>query len=645
MSGSGDPIRVLHVDDEPGFAEMAADMVEEVEGRLTVETATSGSEALDRLDDEVDCVVSDYQMPGIDGIELLEAVRDSHPDLPFVLFTAHGSESIASDAIAAGVTDYLQKGGGPEQYELLVNRVTNAVDQYRASQRAAALERVRKLVGRVNQALVHATTRREVERRACSIIADTDPYLLAWIGAYDAEEETVEPRASDGLDETYVDEISVTADETPTGAGPTGQALRAGEIAVAQNIPEDEAFEPWREAALDRGYRSSIAIPLRYGATTYGVLNVYAGREDAFDGREREMLGGLGTDIAEALHHRDVERQLRRERDRFHHFVDAIENYAIFTMDADGYVTTWNPGAEAIKGYTEAEIRGRHYRTFFPESAREEGRPEELLERAATTGVVDAEGWRVRADGSRFWADITLAGLYDGDGELRGYAKVTEDLTERREREQRLQRQNERLESFASVVSHDLRNPLNVAQGRIRMAQEGDDPENLAAAADAVDRALDLIDDLLTLARETDRTGDTEPVDLGDAFGRAFSNVATGPATSEVAADRTVVADRSQLRQLLANLVRNSVEHTDEDVTIRLGALDDGFYVADDGPGVPENRREQVFELGYTTAEEGTGLGLGIVRSIAEAHGWAVDLTDSEAGGARFEFRGVSVDD
>jgi len=150
-------ITVLHVDDAPGFAEMVATFLEREDERFEVDTVTTGSDVLDRLaDDEYQCVVSDYEMPGQNGIELLEAVRETYPTLPFILYTGKGSEEVASDAILAGVTDSLQKESGTSQYTVLANRISNAVEQYRTSQRAAELDRVRTLASDINQAIVRA---------------------------------------------------------------------------------------------------------------------------------------------------------------------------------------------------------------------------------------------------------------------------------------------------------------------------------------------------------------------------------------------------------------------------------------------------------------------------------------------------------
>jgi signal transduction histidine kinase len=200
---------------------------------------------------------------------------------------------------------------------------------------------------------------------------------------------------------------------------------------------------------------------------------------------------------------------------------------------------------------------------------------------------------------------------------------------------------NEQLDQFLGVVSHDLRNPLNVAQGRLELAAEECDSDHLEPIDRSLDRMDTLIDDLLTLARQGEEIVETEPVDLATVSERCWDNVATADASLVVDADRTIEADRSRLQQLLENLFRNAVEHGGDDVRITVGELADGFYVDDDGPGIPRDKREDVFESGYTTASDGTGFGLAIVAEIASAHGWTIDVTESDEGGARFEITGV----
>jgi PAS domain S-box-containing protein len=217
---------------------------------------------------------------------------------------------------------------------------------------------------------------------------------------------------------------------------------------------------------------------------------------------------------------------------------------------------------------------------------------------------------------------------------------VSYELTRQRTRE-RLKRQNEQLSQFTSIVSHDLRNPLNVVGNSLTLAAETGEDEHFERCRRSVERMEQLIEDLLTLGRAGERISDTEPVTLPAVVYGCWGTVPTDEATLVVDAEATFRADESRLRQLLENLVRNALEHAGPDVTITVGDLKDGFYVADDGPGIPDAEREQVFEAGYSTDEDGTGFGLNIVEKIATAHGWEVAVTDSEDGGARFEFTGI----
>ncbi len=211
------------------------------------------------------------------------------------------------------------------------------------------------------------------------------------------------------------------------------------------------------------------------------------------------------------------------------------------------------------------------------------------------------------------------------------------------ERARTIQRQNDRLEEFASIVSHDLRNPLNVAEGHLSGARERSSDEALDEVAWAHDRMRRLIEDVLAVAREGAAATEPEPVDLATAAGECWRGVDTGAATLVVDTERTIEADPDGLGQLLGNLFRNAVEHGGADVTVTVGDLDDGFYVADDGPGIPAEDLERVFETGFTTNDDGTGLGLEIVRRTAGAHDWTVSAAEADGGGARFAVRGVDA--
>ncbi|MFC7325293.1 sensor histidine kinase [Halorubrum rutilum] len=219
-------------------------------------------------------------------------------------------------------------------------------------------------------------------------------------------------------------------------------------------------------------------------------------------------------------------------------------------------------------------------------------------------------------------------------------AELEERTRELEERERHLERQNERLEQFSNVVSHDLRNPLNVASGRLELARDECDSEHLADVERAHGRIEALITDLLTLARQ-DQSPERRSVRLADLIESCWMNVRTEDATLRLEACATIRADESRVRQLFENLFRNSVEHVGPAVTVTVGDLDGGFYVEDDGPGIPPDERDDVFETGHTTSDEGTGFGLSIAERVAESHGWEIRVVDGAGGGARFEVTGV----
>ncbi|MFB6097138.1 MAG: sensor histidine kinase [Haloferacaceae archaeon] len=255
---------------------------------------------------------------------------------------------------------------------------------------------------------------------------------------------------------------------------------------------------------------------------------------------------------------------------------------------------------------------------------------------ATSPDAADSEVWR-RVD------DVIQSPIRKR--ELQGRIEV---LLRARETSVQLRRQRDRLDQFASVLAHDLRNPLGVATGYLQLARERGDEDAFARVDSALARMEDLIDDVLALARKGEESLQPEPTRLAACVDAAWADVASGDATlrNDVDPGYVVLADESQLMELLENLFRNAVEHgsrddADDGVTVQVGTLQaDGFFVADDGPGVPADQRETVFEFGYTTAS-GTGFGLAIVEQIATAHGWTVALTESDVGGARFEIGDV----
>ncbi|WP_435332610.1 ATP-binding protein [Haloarchaeobius sp. TZWWS8] len=332
-----------------------------------------------------------------------------------------------------------------------------------------------------------------------------------------------------------------------------------------------------------------------------------------------------------------------RTETQFRLLVETIEDYAIFLLDQQGVIKTWNRGATKIKGYTAAEAVGEHFSLFYRDEDIEAGIPQRNLAEAAENGRLATGGWRVRKDGSEFWADVVLTAL-ETDGELVGFAKITRDMTNQ-VREQELIKQNEFLQQFAGTVSHDLLNPLTTAQANLHAGMETGDTERFEAADAALSRMRKLIDDLLDLAKKGERIRDPEPTELRTVATRAWKSASGGRGTLECWCDIVLAADEPRLEQLFGNLFSNALVHCGDDVTVRIGTTEGGFFVEDDGPGISEETKKHVFETRFTTREDGTGFGLAIVNQIATAHGWLVAVTDAEGdgGGARFEFTNVNV--
>jgi signal transduction histidine kinase len=216
-----------------------------------------------------------------------------------------------------------------------------------------------------------------------------------------------------------------------------------------------------------------------------------------------------------------------------------------------------------------------------------------------------------------------------------------EQIDRLQEREDALKRERDRLDDFASIISHDLRNMVNIAEGHLGVAQARDDISKLDPVDRALDRMDDIMDDTLTLARQGETVDECEPVDISVVIANCLDVIDSENATFTVEDECRIMADPDRLAHVFENLFRNAVDHGGPDVTVTVGRTDDGLYVADTGPGVPPEDRDTIFDSGYTTREEGTGLGLRIVEQVVAAHGWSISVTESAAGGARFEISGV----
>ena len=393
-------VRVLHVDDDREFTSLAAAYLEEEHEEFTVEGEPDATRALTRLREEAfDCVVSDYEMPQMSGLEFLREAREIDPDLPIIFFTGRGSEDVAAEAISAGVTDYLQKRGH-EQYALLGNRIRNYVAKRRAEE-----ERLRGY-----EAIERA-------REGISILDDEGRFVYT--------------------NQAFADLVGYGREEL------LGQHWEL----LYREEDKKEVYEEQLPAATDGGWTGRTVFQRKDGDLV--LTNHSLSYTD-----EGELIS-VAQDIT------DDERRRREllEAKRFESLVGAVTEYAVFMLDTEGRVVTWNDGAEEIKGYTEEEVVGEHVSLFHTDDEVEAGVPDDLLDRALADGSAETEGWRVRRDGGRFWAHVVVTPVYDDDGTHQGFATVTRDMTERRARENELRAQRETL-AAANRMNAILRDVL-----------------------------------------------------------------------------------------------------------------------------------------------------------------------------------------
>ena len=587
-------IRILHVDDDPDFAEMAATFLEREDDRFDIDIATSADEGVTHLSNaDFDCVVSDYEMPGQSGIEFLETVRENDPSLPFILYTGKGSEEIASDAISAGVTDYLHKQTGTGQYAVLANRIINAVTTYRTQAELS-----------------------DRERRLNLFFEEFPMGVVEWDEAFNFVRLNDTAEAILGYDETDL----------------RGQSWEA---IVSES---------------DRDLVRTVVSDLLEAGGGYHCINENVrkdGQQIVCEWHNRVVTDDDTNDIVAIFSQfQDVTERERRktELQEYETIIEALTD-AVYVVDEEGRFTYVNDEFVELVGYDRDTILGSPPSLIKTEAAVEQA--EHQLRRLLSSDGPESVTFELTVhprDGDPIRCEDHMAVLpYTGD-QFNGSVGTLRDITEHKQREQELEQQNTRLEEFTRVVSHDLRNPLTVAEGRIELAQDACESDHLNKAADALERCQTLIDDLLVVAREGTRVREVESISLHTIAEQCWQHVATEKAAIQIATEHHIRADRSRLQQLLENLYRNTIEHAGEGATVTVGDLPDGFYVEDDGPGIPGTERGTVFNPGYSTTEEGTGFGLSIVQQVADNHDWSVRVTDGSTGGARFEFTGVECE-
>jgi PAS domain S-box-containing protein len=423
--------------------------------------------------------------------------------------------------------------------------------------------------------------------------------------------------------------------------------------ALASGWPAHELKVAAREGRFeDEGWRIR-----KDGSRFWANVVITALRDDS--GR---LLGfsKLTRDLSER---RRQEEALQQSEERFRLLVEGVVDYAIFMLDPDGIITSWNAGAQRIKGYAREEVVGSHFSRFYTDEDVDAGKPWEELAAARREGRAQDVGWRVKKDGSTFWARVVITALHDEQGRLRGFAKVTQDLTQSRYI-QDLEKAARNVHEFIAVLAHELRNPLAPIRSAVQVLGNG---PRLSPAQEAMRQTIDrqssqlsrIVEDMVDIARinQGKLSMVCAPVNLAALVQRALESAAPlieagrHRVTLDLPAEDLVVdGDADRLTQLLTNLLRNAARFTQDGGSIEVRARCEGgaalVAVRDTGRGIPADLQERIFDMfvqgrqPLERVEGGLGVGLALARRIAELHAGALTVrSEGEGKGSEFTLR------
>jgi PAS domain S-box-containing protein len=622
---------VVLVDDSPEVRYLVRTVLEMSGGLDVVAEGGTGTDAIALARrHQPDLMLLDISMPEMDGLEALPLVCAASPGTRVVMFTGFEEQGLGERVRALGAVALRQKS---------------------------------------------TSVRRLAEELLALVTGETDPSPprdRSDRGAPRDRSDEPSTLSSTVLDE-HLERFREVFDEAAIGMGTmtlAGRLVRAnGALAALVGRPLDSLVGTAFKELLPGDAAARFAEALEAAITTEaGVVQLEHGLVGGGAGLHvRTVLAPIRDSRGVALYlfaqlqdvskQRAAEAALRQSEERFRLLVDAVTDYAIFMLDPEGRVQSWNAGAQRMKGYTGDEIIGQHFRRFYPAEKQRARHPEHELEMALRDGRYEEEGWRVRRDGTRFWANVVLSAIHDPSGGHVGFAKITRDVTERRrllveqaaastalaEANRELEVANVQLAraaedqaQFLAATVHELRTPIAILGSAAdllqdeRQLKEEDRRQLLESMAANATRLRLLVDDLLMAARLDAQAVvlDLEPVALRPLLTQSVeaANQRAGSRNAHLERcddDLSVMVDAERLGRILDNLLSNAMNHGRPPVRVSASAVGRmiELRVADSGDGVHADLRDRLFERYATASRTGTGLGLFIVRELARAHG------------------------
>jgi len=614
-------IRVLVVDDSEFFGTLVAGELSRQYGMETTQT-TSAEDALATVQTEqFDCVVSDYDMPEMNGIELFEKIRQQDSDIPFFLLTAAGSEEIASNAITAGVTDYFPKTNREDQFEILGRRIETVISQRRTQRNLERQRRLNETFWNVTQDLMHAPTAEAILECVVTELSSLERVHHCWI--------------------TPSDHLSIAAPVESDGTTLVRNELNGAiQNGASDRLPGEIAAETKEHCIRDveietLGQVSVIGVPLLYRGERYGALSVVT-PTNSFSEGEIESVAYLGTTVGHALAAVELQREIAR-------LSEAVEQAdpAILLTDADGNIEYANSAFSEISGYALQEAIGSNLSMVATERWGETFY-ERLWERARAGEQIREEITQRRKDGVQFYANLSVAPL-DADSPEEGFVVIESDITELKSREQRLQVLNR-------VIRHNLRNDLNAASGYLSLVLDEAQSE---AVTQYATRARGTVEKLLAVGEKAQFAnkvvnesgqGKTVIVPVAETIDSAVDTMRDRhpEAAFETDLEAGLHIQGEYIHAAVVELLSNAVEHNDADrpqITVQASSGSQSpdtveITVSDNGPGIPELERRTLTEGRETALEHGSSLGLWLVKWIVTHAGGELQFEESALGGS-----------
>lgn len=591
MNGSSQSIDVLLVDDDSDVGDIAKTYLERADDRIDVQVTTSPTDALTIISAQtVDCIVADQRMPHMSGIEFLEAVREDYSHLPFILYTGKGSEDVASKAIRAGVSDYLQKESSSEHFTTLANRITNLVSKTRAEQEVKLTrEYFSRILNHASDYVLIVTDFGEVQYASPAVerVMGYSPDKLVGTDAF----EFVHPDDRSRATETFAKLLSNSDEEQS--------------VVIEYRARDAEGSWKWIEVR---------------------------GRNLLDD----DVIEGILVNVRDISERKERELELARNRERFESLFNSIRD-AIVVADPDLQIIECNPAFTDLFGYSLDEIRGEPT-TILYDNETDYNRLGDMLSRED----IDAKSpetvpYKMKS-GQTFPGETTISQLRDEDGDLMGFIGLIRDISERNERLQQIK-------VIDRVLRHNLKNDMNIILGHSDLIQNESDGEVVTHAemiAEKGEQLLELADNERKVTKFLADRPSRVSTDVVRVIETAVETSRSRHPNAEISVsvpDEQSVSAVGQFRIALEELIENAIIHSDREAPSVTVALDrDGkmveIHIADTGPGIPEmERRVLTQEDELTPLNHGSGFGLWLVNLVVKHSRGTLDVTDNDPRG------------